>query len=80
MVRSKNAGPLHLTFGLMFADRASCERCGQPPELNAGRIAPLYGVPEDSVRIQPYPVVLAAKITLPRRWSARPGRGRSCGR
>ena len=66
VVRSKNAGPLHLTFDLMFADRANYDRCVQPPELNAARIAPLYGVPADSVRIQPYPVALAVKITLPR--------------
>ena len=66
VVRSKNAGPLHLTFDLMFADRASYERCVQSPGLNAGRIAPLYGVAPDDVRIQPYPVALAVKITLPR--------------
>lgn len=66
VVRSKNAGPLHLTFDLMFADRAAYDRCVQSPELNAGRIAPLYGVPVESVRIQPYPVALAVKITLPR--------------
>ena len=29
VVRSKNAGPLHLIFDLMFADRASYNRCVQ---------------------------------------------------
>ena len=67
VVRSKNAGPLHLTFDLMFADEATYNRVLQSPALTPARIAAAYGVPEASVRIIPYPPARAIKIAMDRK-------------
>ncbi len=67
VLRSKNAGPLHLTFDLMFRDRAAYERVRRSGALTPERIGALYGVPAVQVAILPYDVVRAIKITLPRR-------------
>ena len=67
MLRSKNAGPLWLTMDLSFADKSTMLKLLQSGILNAVAIAALYGVPEDMVKIIPYPVVNAIKITIPRK-------------
>ena len=67
MLRSKNAGPLWLTMDLSFADKSTMLKLLQSGILNAAAIAALYDVPEDMVKIIPYPVVNAIKITIPRK-------------
>lgn len=67
VVRSKNAGPLKLTFDVMFEDERDWQRAVQSPALSAGNVAALYGVPEASVQVIPYPAALAVKITMDRR-------------
>ena len=66
MLRSKNAGPLWLTMDLGFEDAAMMEKILATGVLNADAIAELYGVSTDQVKIIPYPVVNAIKITIPR--------------
>jgi len=66
MLRSKNAGPLWLTMDLGFEDAAMMEKILATGVLNTATIANLYGVPADQVKIIPYPVVNAIKITIPR--------------
>lgn len=66
MLRSKNAGPLWLTMDLSFADKSTLMKLLQSRVLNTATIASLYGVPEEHVKIIPYPVVNAIKITVPR--------------
>lgn len=66
MLRSKNAGPLWLTMDLSFADKSTLMKLLQSGVLNPATIASLYGVPEAHVKIIPYPVVNAIKITIPR--------------
>lgn len=66
MLRSKNAGPLWLTMDLGFEDKATLMKLLSSGVLNTATIAGLYGVPEDTVKIIPYPVVNAIKITIPR--------------
>lgn len=68
MLRSKNAGPLWLTMDLGFADAAAMERILGSGVLNSAVIAKLYDVPEELVKIIPYPVVNAIKITIPRKY------------
>ena len=70
VIRSKNAGPLTLTLDIMFEDRAGYDTFLQSPALDASRIAALYGVERDAVRIMPYPVALAVKISMPRHMPA----------
>ena len=66
MLRSKNAGPLWLTMDLSFDNKSTLLKLLQSGILTPAAIAQLYGVPEDLVKIIPYPVVNAIKITIPR--------------
>jgi Domain of unknown function (DUF4387) len=70
VIRSKNAGPRVLTLDVMFADDAAYVRAVQSPALTAPRIAALYGMVEDDVRVIPYPLGRAIKIVMPRRVTA----------
>ena len=67
MLRSKNAGPLWLTMDLGFESAEAMERILQSGVLRTDTIAELYDVPENLVKIIPYPVVNAIKITIPRK-------------
>ena len=66
MLRSKNAGPLWLTMDLGFESSEKMQQILDSGVLNAAVIAKLYDVPEELVKIIPYPVVNAIKITIPR--------------
>lgn len=68
MLRSKNAGPLWLTMDLGFENAKTMDTILNSGVLNVQTIASLYDVPEDLVRIIPYPVVNAIKITIPRKY------------
>lgn len=67
MLRSKNAGPLWLTMDLSFEDKSTLLKLLNSGVLNTAAIAKLYDVPEDLVKVIPYPVVNAIKITIPRK-------------
>ncbi len=66
VIRSKNAGPLHLTLDLMFADRSGFDRARQSPALAAPAVAALYGVDPATVEVIPFPAANAIKIVLER--------------
>lgn len=66
VVRSKNAGPLQLTFDVMFETAADYDRGLAAEGLKATHVAGLYGVSANQVSVIPYPTALAIKITLPR--------------
>ncbi len=66
MLRSKNAGPLWLTMDLGFENAEMMEKVLGSGVLQADTIAALYDVPAELVKIIPYPVVNAIKITIPR--------------
>ncbi len=66
VVRSKNAGALHLTLDVMFEDEATYRRVRDSGALDAARIAALYRVSHNQVAVIPYDAALAVKITLPR--------------
>ena len=70
VVRSKNAGPLKLTFDVMFESEGDYQRVVQSPAMSVGSIARLYGVPENTVEVLPYPVALAVKIVMDREMPA----------
>lgn len=65
-LRSKNAGAFLVTFDVILKDEAAYRRVVQSPALTPRRIAALYGVAPEDVRIIPYPQVHAVKVTLPR--------------
>ena len=66
MLRSKNAGPLWLTMDLGFENAEMMEKVLGSGVLQADTIADLYDVSAELVKIIPYPVVNAIKITIPR--------------
>lgn len=66
-IRSKNAGPTHLTLDLFFDDEATYERVKGSGAITTASIADLYGIPEDDVvGIYEMDRVMAIKISLAR--------------
>ena len=66
VVRSKNAGPRRFTLDLIFRNDADYQRVAQSEVLTAEKIAPLYGVAADTVKVIYYPLGRAIKIVVPR--------------
>lgn len=64
ILRSKNAGPLFVTFDIMFDKARDLERTISA--VNEPLIAKLYDVDESDVSIIPYEIVNSLKITIPR--------------
>ena len=64
IVRSKNAGPLYVTFDIMFDSTADLHRAAAA--IDEELISSLYCVEEKDVSIIPYDVVNSMKITIPR--------------
>ncbi len=67
VLRSKNAGPLYLTFDIMFPDKETLEYINNTGVISAKLVAGLYGVAEDDVVITVYEIVNSIKITIPRK-------------
>ena len=67
-IRSKNAGPFTLTLDVALPDADTFRRVLRADAMAPSRIAALYGVPEDSVRVVPCERILTIKVAL-----ARPG-------
>jgi len=65
ILRSKNAGPLYITYDLIFHTREDMEYVEQ--RLEKGMIAKAYDVEESKIDIIPYGVVNSIKITFPRK-------------
>lgn len=65
ILRSKNAGPLYITFDLIFADRESMEYVQE--HLTKEQIARAYGVDAERIDVIAYEVVNSIKITFPRK-------------
>ena len=65
ILRSKNAGPLYITFDLIFHNREDMEYVAR--RLKKEKIAASYGIPEETVDIISYEVVNSIKITFPRK-------------
>lgn len=65
VLRSKNAGPLYITFDLIFPNRETMEYVKK--RLDPAQIAAAYDADPKTVQIIPYGVVNSIKITFPRR-------------
>lgn len=64
ILRSKNAGPLYITFDLMFDSREAMRMA--ETALDRKKIAAAYGTDEASIDIIVYEIVNSIKITMPR--------------
>ncbi len=65
ILRSKNAGPLFITFDLIFSTDQEMKYILE--RLKKSQVARAYGVNEETVEIIAYPVVRSIKITFPRK-------------
>ena len=65
ILRSKNAGPLFITFDLIFNTKEDMEYVEQ--RLNKTDISKAYGVSEEKIDVISYGVVNSIKITFPRK-------------
>lgn len=66
-VRSKNAGPLRLTFDVFFDDRERYERVRDADAITAETVANRYGIDADRVlAVYELDRIRAIKITLRR--------------
>ena len=66
ILRSKNAGPLFITFDLMFDSKDKMLLAARG--LSADKVAEAYGTDPSSVVITTYEIVNSIKITMPRRY------------
>jgi hypothetical protein len=66
LIRSKNAGPFHLTFDIMFDSVESYSITRASRVLTARLIAQMYGCAVDEVRAFDCPNIHAMKFTIPR--------------
>jgi len=67
ILRSKNAGPLYVTFDIMFEDEGSYEAVKTSGALSAENVGRAYGVAPEKVEIYIYDLVTSIKITIPRK-------------
>lgn len=65
ILRSKNAGPLFITFDLIFNSKDDMEYVEK--RLKKADIAKAYDVLEDKIDVISYGVVNSIKITFPRK-------------
>ena len=65
ILRSKNAGPLFITFDLIFNSKEDMEYVKK--RLRKSDVAKAYSVEEEKIEIISYEVVNSIKITFPRK-------------
>lgn len=65
ILRSKNAGPLYITYDLIFDNQENMKYVES--KLTKEHIAKAYGVDISKIDIIPYGVVNSIKITFPRK-------------
>ena len=66
ILRSKNAGPLFITFDIIFDDAEKMKYVMQ--HLQKSDISTAFGVDESEIDIIEYEVVNSIKITFPRKY------------
>ena len=66
VIRSKNAGPLTISFDLMFPSEQAYAQAARSASLTARSLSALFGRPEGDIRVSHYDAALAIKITMPR--------------
>jgi len=66
VIRSKNAGPLTISFDLMFPTEGAYARAARAPGLTAEALAILFDRPAAQVKVSHYAAAQAIKIAMPR--------------
>lgn len=66
IVRSKNAGPFHLTIDILFDNRENYEKVRDSEVLTPELFSKLYSIPVNQVEVYEFDSVSAFKVTMPR--------------
>ena len=66
VIRSKNAGPLVISFDLLFKNEDLFALAVASPNLTAQALASVFGRPADELVVIHYPAAHAIKISMPR--------------
>lgn len=66
VIRSKNAGPLYITFDVMFEGADGFDRVRRSGVINRELMSALYRVPAEQVNVTEYEAARAIKATIPR--------------
>lgn len=66
VLRSKNAGPLYVTFDIIFEDLATYRRVVESAVLTPDLVGELYAMAPSEVQIVTFEAANAIKITIPR--------------
>jgi hypothetical protein len=66
ILRSKNAGSFHITFDIMFRDEDTYKKVKARKYITKDKIAILYKVKINDVKIFEYDQAYAIKVTIPR--------------
>ena len=67
VLRSKNAGPLLVTFDIILPDAATYRRVVESEVLTPQLVGTLYDLPPGDVQIMTFEAANAIKITIPRK-------------
>jgi len=68
VLRSKNAGPLQVTFDIIFENKESYKRVVSSGVIVEDEIARIYEVDKNDVLITEYDIINSIKITIPRKY------------
>jgi hypothetical protein len=66
VIRSKNAGPLTISFDLMFRSEAAYLQAARSPGLTAAALSVVFDSPAQDIKVTHYAAALAIKIAMPR--------------
>jgi len=66
VIRSKNAGPLAISFDLMFPTEAAYSQAARSPSLTPTALSSVFDRPAGDIQVTHYSSALAIKITMPR--------------
>lgn len=66
LIRSKNAGPFHITFDIFVRDPGIYREMKERNAITARTFADIYGVEKDDVTFIEYDEASAFKATIPR--------------
>lgn len=70
ILRSKNAGPFHITFDIILKNKNAYEKVKNSNILTEKLVSDLYQIAEKDVSIIYYGIINSIKITIKRRYAS----------
>ncbi len=66
VIRSKNAGPLTISFDIMLPTEVAYSQAARSRSLTAAALATVFDRTAQEIKVTHYPAALAIKIAMPR--------------